>query len=176
MCLLCMSFGLACSASATGTPKTADTKTKNTNTAETKNKAAAVSKNMALVEKRANNLSDQMIRELRLNNYQANKIRQINMDVTAQIAEVEEQFKGNQQLIEEKCKAVLAARDVAFEDVLSTVQYNDYFGDRKVYDKFDKQYLASLSQQGSDKIASADNTIDGATAGNAASGNASTVN
>lgn len=171
MCLLCMSFGLACSASATGTPKTADTKTKNT--AETKNKATAASKNMALVEKRANNLSDQMIRELRLNNYQANKIRQINLDVTSQIAAVEDQFKGNQQLIEEKCKAIMAARDVAFEDVLSTVQYNDYFGDRKVYDKSDKEYLASLSQQGTERIASAENMTEG---GNAASGNASTVN
>src|SRR5690606_15541609 len=96
--------------------------------------AFATGNNVTVVaEKRANHLSEQMIRELRLNNYQANKVREINLDVAAQITEIEQKHAGNEQLIAEKCKDVLAVRDLEFEDILSTVQYNDYFGDRKMY-------------------------------------------
>ena len=98
------------------------------------------------VESRANNLSDQMIRELRLNNYQSNKIREINLDVVAKMMAVEAEFKGNQELIEQKCKAICAERDVKLENVLSTVQYNDYFGDRTYYSKYDKEFVAKAGQ------------------------------
>lgn len=98
------------------------------------------------VENRANHLSDQMIRELRLNNYQSNKIREINLDVVAKMMAVEAEFKGNQELIEQKCKAICAERDVKLENVLSTVQYNDYFGDRTYYSNFDKEFVASAGQ------------------------------
>lgn len=98
------------------------------------------------VESRASNLSDQMIRELRLNNYQSNKVREINMDVIAKMMAVEAEFAGNQELIDQKCKAICAERDVKLENVLSTVQYNDYFGDRKYYSNFDKEFVAKAGQ------------------------------
>ena len=106
-----------------------------------------------IAEKRANNLTDQMIRELRLNNYQANKIRTINLDVAAQITQIEMQYEGNEQLIAEKCKDVLTARDLEFEDVLSTLQYNDYFGDRKMYSKADREFMANLDVDNSQNLA-----------------------
>lgn len=115
--------------------------------------ATATGNSSMIAEKRANHLSDQMIRELRLNNYQANKIRAINMDVAAQLTEIELNFEGNAQLIEEKCKEVLAARDLEFEDVLSTVQYNDYFGDRKMYSKVDKEFVAGLNGENAQNLA-----------------------
>ncbi|MBC5773623.1 hypothetical protein H8S95_06075 [Pontibacter sp. KCTC 32443] len=98
------------------------------------------------VENRANNLSDQMIRELRLNNYQSNKLREINLEVVAKMMAVEAEFKGNQELIDQKCKAICSERDEKLENVLSTVQYNNYFGDRKVYSKYDKDFVASAGQ------------------------------
>src|SRR5690606_42142561 len=87
------------------------------------------------------------------NNYQSNKVREINLDVAAQITEIEQQHAGNEQLIAEKCKEVLAARDLQFEDILSTVQYNDYFGDRKMYSKADREFVTSLNEQGSQNLA-----------------------
>lgn len=172
LCFLFMTFGVACSVSATGNPKASKTKT-----TETKNKTAVTSKKTVLVEQRANNLSDQMIRELRLNNYQANKVRAINLDVAAQITEIEQRFNGDQKMIDTECKAILATRDQKLEDVLSTLQYNDYFGDRKVYSKKDKEFVASLSEQGSENVASSGEAVQGATAGNASAEAAtSTVN
>ncbi|NEM99005.1 hypothetical protein [Pontibacter burrus] len=107
------------------------------------------------VENRANNLSDQMIRELRLNNYQSNKVREINLDVVAKMMAVETQYAGNQELIDQKCKAICAERDVKLENVLSTVQYNDYFGDRKYYSNYDKEFVAKGGQPADNSIASA---------------------
>ena len=116
--------------------------------------AFATGNNVSVVaEKRANHLSEQMIRELRLNNYQANKVREINMDVAAKITAIEQKNAGNEQLIAEECKGVLAARDLEFEDILSTVQYNDYFGDRKMYSKVDREFVANLDQVGSQDLA-----------------------
>ncbi|EJF10680.1 hypothetical protein O71_07389 [Pontibacter sp. BAB1700] len=129
--------------------------------------AFATGNNVTVIaEKRANHLTDQMIRELRLNNYQANKIREINLDVAAQITEIEQKHEGNEQLITEKCKAVLAVRDLEFEDILSTVQYNDYFGDRKVYSKVDREFMASLDEQGSQNLATNEKGTENTTVSN----------
>jgi hypothetical protein len=128
---------------------------------------AAATGNVALLaEKRANHLTDQMIKELRLNNYQSNKVRAINLDVAAQITEIEQKFEGNEQLIAEKCKEVLAVRDLEFEDILSTVQYNDYFGDRKMYSKVDREFMASLNEQGNQNLATNGKATENATASN----------
>jgi len=117
------------------------------------------------VESRANNLSDQMIRELRLNNYQSNKIREINKDVVAKMAAVEAEFAGNQEVIDKKCKAICAERDTKLENVLSTVQYNDYYGDRNNYSKYDKEFVAKGGQLANDNsIASTTPATNGATA------------
>jgi hypothetical protein len=128
---------------------------------------ATATGNVSLIaEKRANHLSDQMIKELRLNNYQSNKVRAINLDVAAQITEIEQKFEGNEQLIAEKCKEILAVRDLEFEDILSTVQYNDYFGDRKIYSKVDREFMASLTEQGTQNLATNEKAAENATATN----------
>ncbi|MEJ8756761.1 hypothetical protein WG947_07135 [Pontibacter sp. H259] len=119
------------------------------------------------VESRANNLSDQMIRELRLNNYQSNKIREINKDVVARMAAVEAEFAGNQEVIDQKCKAICTERDEKLENVLSTVQYNNYYGDRTYYSKFDKEFVAKGGQMVKDNAIASTNTTP-ATTGEAA--------
>lgn len=112
--------------------------------------ASASGNNSMLVKERANHLSDQMILELRLNNYQANECREINTKVIAQIASIENEFEGNQQLIDQKKKEVLAARDLELESVLSTVQYNKYYGKRSTFNQIDNEFASKVN---------ADNTV-----------------
>jgi len=107
--------------------------------------ATASGNNTVIVKERANHLSDQMIRELRLNNYQSNEIREINTEVIAQLVAIETEFEGNQELIDQKRKSILAERDRNLENILSTVQYNNYFGKRPVFNKIDKEFVANLN-------------------------------
>ncbi|MDX5482325.1 MAG: hypothetical protein LPK07_11650, partial [Hymenobacteraceae bacterium] len=93
-----------------------------------------------VAEKRANHLSDKMIRELGLNNYQSRKLREINQEVVAQKMAVEQEFAGNQALIDQKCKEICEVRDRELENVLSTKQYNTYFGDRKDYNQTELEF------------------------------------
>ncbi|PRY14415.1 hypothetical protein CLV24_104227 [Pontibacter ummariensis] len=137
--ITCVMCGSILSASASGNKKI--TENKNKKTATVTKKAAAV------VENRANHLSDQMIRELGLNNYQSRKVREINMEVVAQKMAVEQEFAGNQALIEEKCKAICDVRDRELEDVLSTRQYNTYFGNRPAYNQVEQEFMANLAKQ-----------------------------
>ena len=123
-----------------------------------------------LVEQRANNLSDKMIVELRLNNYQSNKVREINLDKATKMLAVEEQYAGNQEMIDQKYKEICAERDRELERVLSTVQYNDYFGSRKSLTKFDKQYMANLNKKSEEKAPVA------ITSGSASESTVSTIN
>ncbi|QCR23008.1 hypothetical protein [Pontibacter sp. SGAir0037] len=102
--------------------------------------------NKVSVEARAANISSQMIKELRLNNYQANKVKEINLAVIAKIAAIEKAYAGNAELIEQKCKEARAERDLALEDILSTAQYSNYFGNRKAYTQADKAYVANAGQ------------------------------
>ncbi|MFT2008760.1 hypothetical protein ACMA1I_08810 [Pontibacter sp. 13R65] len=111
--------------------------------------AAATGNN--LVEQRANNLSDKMIRELRLNNYQSAKVRAINLDKAAKMVAAEKAFAGNQEMLDKQYKAICSERDRELERVLSTVQYNNYFGSRKSLTKFDLQYMAALGNNAEDK-------------------------
>jgi len=126
-------FGCIYAANANGDVKATDSKTS----------SAVETKVAAIIEKRAENLSDKMVRELRLNNYQSRKVRAINLEVVAQKVAAEKAFAGNQQIINQKCKEICATRDVALENVLSTEQYNDYFGSRKVYDQTEKDFMAA---------------------------------
>jgi polyhydroxyalkanoate synthesis regulator phasin len=131
--MICMMFGCVFVAKATGEKS---------------------SKTKAVVTARAQHLSDQMIKQLRLNNYQAKKIREINLQVSEQVTAIEQQFAGDQQKVEALCKNVYAERDMFLEDVLSTVQYNDYFGDRNVYRTVDQKFMSSLNNQNAGNIAS----------------------
>ena len=75
------------------------------------------------------------------------------MQVAEQISAIEQQHAGNVQEIEALCKTVYADRDLALENVLSTEQYNHYFGDRKVYREEDQKFMASLVDQENGSIA-----------------------
>lgn len=97
-----------------------------------------------VVEKRASNLSNKMIRGLRLNNYQSGKIRDINTEIAAKMVAAEEAYAGDPEMLDKEMKKIFAERDHALENVLSTAQYNTYFGNRKVYNKDDKEFMAGL--------------------------------
>ena len=75
-------------------------------------------------QERANNLSNQMIRDLALNNYQSKKVKEINIDVAKQMLAIELDYAGDDAKIEALCKSVCDVRDQKLENVLSTVQYN----------------------------------------------------
>ncbi|MBD2768066.1 hypothetical protein IC235_09205 [Hymenobacter sp. BT664] len=92
------------------------------------------------VQARADRLSNQMVRDLRLNNYQATRLRAINADKVAKMAAIERKNAGNPQLIDEQCGSVCKERDQELQAVLSTDQYSSYFGSRATYYKFDKDY------------------------------------
>jgi hypothetical protein len=151
LAMVCMVFGCAFAAKASGEARTSG------------KKGYKLDKKIALVaEKRANYLSDMMIRELGLNNYQARKMREINKQVVEQKMAIETEFKGNQEMINKLCKDVCSERDRELENVLSTRQYNEYFGHRKIYDTTEKEFMASVNDtQKSDQTAT--NSMDKAT-------------
>lgn len=97
------------------------------------------------VQERAQRLSDQMARELRLNGYQAMKLRAINEDKVAKMAAIERKHAGNPQLIDEQCKGVCKERDKELQAVLSNNQYSDYYGSRAEFYKYDKDYAMKSS-------------------------------
>ncbi|AKD04900.1 hypothetical protein POKO110462_18420 [Pontibacter korlensis] len=120
-------------------------------------KASGGKSSKSVVTARAQHMSDQMIKQLRLNNFQSKKLREINLHVAEEITAIEMQYAGNQAKIDELSKRVYAERDKFLEDVLSTVQYNEYFGDRKTYSEEDKKYMASLLNRSNEGIAVAEN-------------------
>ncbi|MBD2715046.1 hypothetical protein KBK19_08370 [Microvirga sp. STR05] len=94
------------------------------------------------VQERAKRLSDQMVRDLRLNGYQATRLRAINDDKVAKMAAIERKNAGNQKLIDEQCQGVCKERDQELQAVLSNDQYTDYYGSRSAFYKFDKDYAS----------------------------------
>ncbi|WP_201986944.1 hypothetical protein [Hymenobacter rubidus] len=94
------------------------------------------------VTERADRLSSKMVRDLRLNNYQAEKLRAINADKVAKMAAIERKNAGNTKLIDEQCNGVCKERDRELQAVLSNDQYSSYFGSRATYYKFDKDYAS----------------------------------
>lgn len=92
------------------------------------------------VQERAQRLSDQMAHELRLNGYQAMKLRAINEDKVAKMAAIEQKHAGNAKLIDEQCKGVCKERDKELRAVLSNNQYSDYYGSRAAFYKYDRDY------------------------------------
>ncbi|GAA4388347.1 hypothetical protein [Hymenobacter koreensis] len=94
----------------------------------------------AVVQQRADRLSNQMARELRLNNYQTTKLRAINADKVAKMAAIEAKYAGNNKLVDEQCKGVCKERDQELRNVLTTDQYSAYYGNRATYYAFDKNY------------------------------------
>ena len=94
------------------------------------------------VTDRAEHLSNQMVRDLRLNNYQAEKLRAINADKVAKMAAIERKNAGNPKLIDEQCNGVCKERDRELQAVLSNDQYSSYFSSRANYYKYDKDFAS----------------------------------
>lgn len=92
---------------------------------------------------RADQLSNQMVRDLHLNGYQAAKVRVINEDKVAKMAAIQRKNAGNQQAIDEQCNGVCKERDKEFQDFLSTDQYSTYYSSRKTYNKLGRDYAAN---------------------------------
>ncbi|MBH8556679.1 hypothetical protein [Hymenobacter negativus] len=92
------------------------------------------------VQARADRLSEQMVRDLHLNNYQATKLRAVNADKIAKMAAIERKNAGNQKLIDEQCNGVCKERDQEFQAFLSNDQYTSYFGSRSVYNRTDRDF------------------------------------
>jgi len=77
--------------------------------------------------------------------------------VAKQMLSIEQQYAGDQKKIDELCGGVCAVRDAKLENVLSTVQYNDYYGSRKNLVASDRQFMteATTASKGGNGIASA---------------------
>lgn len=96
----------------------------------------------AAVQERAKRLSDQMVRELRLNGYQNTRLRAINNDKIAKMAAIEQRHAGNAKVIDEQCGLVCKERDQELQAVLSNEQYSTYYSSRSAYYRSDKDYAA----------------------------------
>lgn len=122
---------------------------------------SATENNTISVKERVNHLTDEMIRELRLNNYQANEIREINTSIVEKMMAIETEFKGDQKMIDQKVKALFNDRDRKLENVLSTVQYNKYYGKRTAFNKIDQEFVANANTQDTNNGATAVNSAEG---------------
>ncbi|WP_051719081.1 hypothetical protein [Hymenobacter sp. IS2118] len=94
---------------------------------------------------RADRLSNHMVHTLRLNGYQASKLRAINADKVAKMAAIEQKNAGNQKLIDEQCNGVCKERDRELLAVLSNDQYSSYYGSRATFINFDRDYASNSS-------------------------------
>ena len=92
---------------------------------------------------RADQLSNQMVRDLRLNGYQAAKVRTINADKVVKMTTIQRKNAGNQQAIDEQCNGVCKERDKEFQDFLSTDQYSAYYNARSAYNKLGRDYASN---------------------------------
>jgi Spy/CpxP family protein refolding chaperone len=102
-------------------------------------KGAATAKRSLSAVERTNHLTDQMVRDLRLTNYQARQLRKINQEKVDRMMAIEA-AGGDESAIDNQCKGVCKDRDKELETLLSTEQYSDYFSKRPEYYKFDKDY------------------------------------
>lgn len=102
-------------------------------------KAVETSKKSLSAVERANYLTNQMIRDLKLNNYQSRTLRAINLDKVTRMMAIEAQG-GDPTQIDNDCKGVCKDRDKELVNLLSTEQYSKYFSNRPNYYKIDKDY------------------------------------
>jgi len=94
---------------------------------------------------RAEYLSNQMTRDLRLNGYQSARLRAINTDKVAKLEAAERQYAKNPEQLDKQSKAIAHERDTELQAVLSTDQYTDYFDARKRYAQADHNYAHNAS-------------------------------
>ncbi|WP_062544840.1 hypothetical protein [Rufibacter tibetensis] len=98
-------------------------------------------------EQRAKNLSDKMIRELQLNNFQSRKLREINLKNAQKMVEFENKFSNNPTELEKCINGVCKERDIELEGLLSTAQYSQYYSARKAFNSYDRQYALQLQKE-----------------------------
>ena len=94
------------------------------------------------VQLRADRLSNQMVRDLRLNGYQATRLRAVNAEKVAKMDAIERKNAGNPRLIDEQCNGVCKESDQELQSFLSNDQYSSYFGSRANYYKYDKDFAS----------------------------------
>ena len=109
------------------------------------------------VQERAKRLSDQMARDLRLNGYQATRLRAINDDKVAKMAAIEQRNAGNQKLINEQCDVVCKERDKELQAVLSNDQYSNYYDSRSTFRKYDRDYASRSANANANFVKSVQN-------------------
>jgi hypothetical protein len=98
-----------------------------------------------VVNDRAEHLSDQMTRDLRLNGYQAARLRAINTDKITKLEAAERQYAKSPDQLDKQSKVIARERDQELQAVLSTDQYTDYFDARKRYTQADRDYSHNAS-------------------------------
>jgi hypothetical protein len=103
-------------------------------------KTGTAKKSLSAVE-RANHLTDEMIQDLKLSNYQARELRKINQEKVNRMMAIEA-AGGDASNVDNECKGVCKDRDKELENLLSTEQYMQYFSKRPIYYKMDKDYAA----------------------------------
>lgn len=97
-----------------------------------------------IARERANRLSDQMIQELRLNNFQAKRLREINQEKISKMMEIEQKYANNPSLVEKNCQGVCRERDKELESFLSFDQYSQYYANRPEFYKYDKDFAKNI--------------------------------
>jgi hypothetical protein len=107
---------------------------------ETATKTGSAKKSLSAVE-RANHLTDEMIQDLKLSNYQARELRKINQEKVNRMMAIEA-AGGDASNVDNECKGVCKDRDKELENLLSTEQYMQYFSKRPIYYKMDKEYAS----------------------------------
>jgi hypothetical protein len=102
---------------------------------------------------RAKRLSDQMIRDLRLNNYQASRIRAINQEKVNKMMEAERKFASNPELVDKTCLGICKQRDIEVESFLSSDQYGQYYSSRAQYYTTDKAFAQQIGMLNTKAVA-----------------------
>ena len=95
---------------------------------------------------RAERLSDLMVRDLRLNGYQAARLRAINADKTTKLEAAEQKNPRNAPALDQQRTSIYHERDQELQAVLSTDQYSNYFDARNRYNKADRDYASTAGQ------------------------------
>lgn len=139
-----------------------------TNKVAGETKTAAATKTTAAksisATSRANRLTDEMVRDLKLNNYQARKLRAINLDKVNRMIAIEAKG-GDPSSVDMECKGVCKERDSELENILSTDQYSRYFSNRNSYFRYDRDFVTSgyleKASAKADNLANNDDDISG---------------
>ena len=105
------------------------------------------SKADAITLSRTKRLTNKMVRDLRLNNYQAAKLRSINEDKVRKMIAIEQKYAANPTKVDEDCKGVCSERDRELRNLLSTAQYNTYYQQRSAFYDYDKKYLVAKKDE-----------------------------